>query len=158
MRITEIEDRPTIESTLEFIKAAHEGQSYDGKPYWTHSVGVMKLLPAGSTEDEKMAALLHDTIEDTSVTAVTLRQMGYSNHVVSTVELLSNNVSKPAGVAYLEWIEKVILASGNKSAIKIKFADNKFNHDSKGSGITPEKKKSLQKRYVRSMEILKTGL
>lgn len=157
MRIIEIENQPSVESTLEFIKTAHEGQSYDGEPYWTHCYSVMKLLPAGSTDDEKMAALLHDTIEDTAVTAATLRQMGYSNHVVSTVKLLSNNVSKPAGMTYLEWIEKVILASGNKSAIRIKIADNNSNYNSSGSGITPEKKKSLQKRYKRSMEILKTG-
>ena len=144
MRITEIQKQPTVEETLEFIKQAHEGQSYDHGPYWKHCLGVMNLL-GNVTDDEKLIALLHDTIEDTSVTAADLRTMGYNNHVVSTVELLSNNVSKPAGMTYLEWIEKVILASGNKSAIRVKIADNTFNRDSSGSGITPKKKKGLEK-------------
>ena len=157
MKISEIQNQPTVEETLEFIKQAHAGQSYDHGPYWKHCFGVMNLL-GNATDDEKLIALLHDTIEDTSVTAVDLRAMGYNNHVVSSVELLSNNVSKLPGTTYLEWIEKVILASGNKSAIRVKIADNTFNHDSVGSGITPEKKKGLEKRYVRSMKILKTGL
>lgn len=157
MRITEIQNQPTIAETLEFIKQAHAGQSYDGGPYWKHCFGVMNLLPSGSTDDEKMIALLHDTIEDTSVTATQLRQMGYNNHIVSSVELLSNNVSKPGGMTYLEWIEQVIVASGNRSAMKVKYADNTFNYNSSGKGITAEKKKGLQKRWSRSMEILKTS-
>ncbi len=159
MKIKEIENTsPTLEQTLESIKEAHEGQSYDGQPYWTHCVGVMNLLPANATEDEKHAALLHDIIEDTAVTASKLRQLGYNNHIVSTVELLSNNVSKPNDMSYLDWIENVIATSGNKSAIKIKIADNTFNHDSSGTDITPEKKKRLQKRYKKSMEILGKAL
>ncbi len=158
MKIFEIEIQPTVESTLELIKKAHEGQTYDGKPYWTHCAGVMSLLPAGSTDDEKMIALLHDTIEDTAVTAVDLRKIGYNNHIISTIELLSNNMSKPAGMAYLEWIETVIAASGNKSAIKVKIADNTSNSNASGSGITPDKKKSLNKRYEKSLEILRKAL
>ena len=157
MRLLEIEKQPTLDQTLEFIKSAHEGQSYGGKPYWHHPLGVMNLL-TGATEDEQHAALLHDVIEDTPYTSSDLKAMGYSNTTIKIVELLSNNISRPNGMSYLEWIEKVIIGSGNRSAMKIKYADNKFNHDASGKGISPEKKEGLKKRYAKSMEILKRAM
>lgn len=158
MKITEIENTPpTLEQTLEFIKKAHEGQKYGGKPYWNHPVAVMSLLPASATEDEKHAALLHDTIEDTGTTDADLREMGYNENIITMVKLLSNNVSKPASMTYLEWIEKVIVASGNKGAMRVKYADNKHNLSTTGN-LPPEKQESRTKRYSRSMEIIEKGL
>lgn len=146
-------EQPSLEDTLEFIKKAHDGQSYGGKPYWTHPLAVMKLLPAGSSDDEKTVALMHDVIEDTPITSHDLREMGYGEPVIQAVELLSNNVSKSSEMTYLQWIEQVIAGSGNPIAIKVKYADNKHNL-STTSNLPIDKREGRKKRYTRSMKIL----
>ncbi len=155
LKLIEIQKpRPTIEDTIAFIKEAHEGQSYGGKPYWTHPYGVMKLLPAGSTDDERHAALLHDVLEDTKYNEGDLRERGYSDETIQIVKL----VSKKDNMPYLEWVEKVIVGSGNKGAMRVKYADNKFNHDADDTKIDPKRKESLKARYAKSMEIIQRAL
>src|SRR5450755_2861043 len=70
--------KPTVESTIEFIKSAHAGQvDKAGVAYWHHPVSVMKRLGTDALDDYKLAALLHDVIEDTKYGASDLRAMGY---------------------------------------------------------------------------------
>ena len=150
MKIFEIQTSPSIEDTIDFIKKAHEGQKYGNKPYWTHPYGVMNLLPPGSSEDAKHAALMHDVIEDTPYTAQDLLELGYNRNVITIVELLT----KPKGADYFEYVVGTIIGSGNKDAMRVKFADNKFNHDASGEGLPPGKKEKLMKKYAKSMELL----
>ena len=57
------------EKTIEFIRRAHAGQvDKGGQPYHLHPMAVAELLPPESDEDEYLAALLHDVLEDTDVT------------------------------------------------------------------------------------------
>jgi hypothetical protein len=61
---------------LEFARKAHEGQIRKGTdlPYLTHPIAVSSLvLEYGGAEDQAIAALLHDTIEDCGVTPEELR-------------------------------------------------------------------------------------
>ena len=54
-----------------FATKAHKGQKrkYTGEDYIVHPIAVAELVREnGGTEDQVIAALLHDTIEDTSVT------------------------------------------------------------------------------------------
>ena len=57
---------------LEFAAKAHEGQvrKYTGEPYITHPMAVAEMLLEHGIEFGAMhiAALLHDTVEDTDVT------------------------------------------------------------------------------------------
>lgn len=57
---------------LEFAAKAHEGQvrKYTSEPYITHPMAVAEMLLEHGVESEAMhiAALLHDTVEDTDVT------------------------------------------------------------------------------------------
>ena len=62
----------SIEKALQIAARAHEGQKdKDGQPYILHPLRVMNAV-----EDEpvKVVAVLHDVIEDTSVTADDLRR------------------------------------------------------------------------------------
>jgi hypothetical protein len=64
---------PTVDETIAFIKRAHAGQvDKAGNPYWQHPVSVMGRLGPDATESEKLAALLHDVIEDTDHAAADL--------------------------------------------------------------------------------------
>ncbi len=60
-----------IESAVQYAVFAHAGTKRKGKdrPYILHPVETMTIV-AGMTEDEDViaAAVLHDAVEDTSVT------------------------------------------------------------------------------------------
>ena len=59
-----------IEKAVAFAKKAHEGQlRKSGEPFVNHPLAVKKILEAwGMDEDTIIAGVLHDTVEDTSVT------------------------------------------------------------------------------------------
>jgi GTP pyrophosphokinase len=59
-----------IKKAFELGKSLHEGQTRkSGEPYFIHPMAVAgKLAEAGADEDTIIAALLHDTVEDTPAT------------------------------------------------------------------------------------------
>lgn len=63
------EEMQSIDKAYEIAAKAHEGQKrYSGQPYISHPVAVAKiLLDFGMDYQSVVAALLHDTVEDTSV-------------------------------------------------------------------------------------------
>ena len=65
-----------IDKAIEVATAAHEGQlRKNGEPYITHPLAVQKILEEwGMDEDTVIAGILHDTVEDTSVTLDDIRQ------------------------------------------------------------------------------------
>ena len=68
-----------IRSAYEMARTAHEGQlRKDGSPYVTHCVAAADItVDMGLDEDSIIAALLHDVIEDTSLTHADIaRQFG----------------------------------------------------------------------------------
>ena len=59
-----------IRYATEFATQAHAGQKrkYTGDDYIVHPIAVAKMVSdSGGSEDQIMAAILHDTIEDTDV-------------------------------------------------------------------------------------------
>lgn len=154
MKIVEItEGSPTVESTVEFIKRAHAGQSdHGGKDYWHHPYAVMELLQAPS-EDERMAALLHDVLEDTDYTERDLRDLGYSQSVVDMCSWLNFDHSRYGGKTYMEKIRH-LKDNGPAGSIKIKIADNAHNSDESRGFSDPEKHAGMKKRYERARKIL----
>ena len=66
--------------------------SKSGKPYIGHPVRVMNRVEG---EHERMAAVLHDVIEDTHVTADDLRAAGCPERVVTAVVALSHRSGEP---------------------------------------------------------------
>lgn len=165
----------TIEYTIGLIQELHANQfDWSGKPYWHHPVAVMNLLPEDSSLDRRFVALLHDTIEDTEADESTLLGLGYSEHVVKSVALLSRpdheNVCY-AGVdekahrkntlTYLDGI-RLIASSGNLDAMWVKYCDNKHNSADERTvcleGDLLHKALSMRKRYAKSMSILAEAL
>ncbi len=60
-------DSPKVKQAIEFATKAHEGQKRaSGEPFVTHPIAVAEiLLNWGMDEDTIIAAILHDTVEDT---------------------------------------------------------------------------------------------
>lgn len=91
---------PLIEKALRRAARAHDQQTRKGSdlPYLTHPVGVMYLLLKAGYEDDELiaAALLHDVVEDTSVTLEQLRQE-FPEKVCSWVAELSEKKKDSSG-------------------------------------------------------------
>lgn len=94
---TEKDDRVLVTRAYEFAKRAHEShERFSGEPYITHLVAVaLTLSEMGMGAKTVAAALLHDTIEDTAVTADEIRE-SFGDEVLFLVE----GVTKLGSVRY----------------------------------------------------------
>ena len=149
-KLNTIMNTPNFEDTVRFIQKAHEGQTdKSGEEYWKHPVQVAGIVASllNGNENEQIAALLHDVIEDTRYSYQDLKEMGYPHAVLDIVLWVTR--TKPTGT-YLDWIQDMV-ERGPTGALKVKLADNMSNMR---DGVTD----SLKKRYERSMELLKAGL
>lgn len=74
----------TIEKAIEIASRAHAGQvDKAGAAYVLHPLRVMLAV---TTPFERMAAVLHDTVEDTAVTITELIDEGFPARVVEAIE------------------------------------------------------------------------
>ena len=112
---------PTIAETIAFITRAQAGQvDKDGTAYHLHPIAVMHGLPLDPADEIKIAALLHDVLEDTPVTRDQRAAMGYSIRTLDAVELVT--IKRGDARTYAQKIDALI-ASNNRDAITIKYAD-----------------------------------
>lgn len=105
----------------ELAKAAHRGDfRKDGKtPYFEH---VKEVASRVSGWDVKTVAILHDTIEDTVITAEDLLSVGFPKRIVDAVKALT----KPKDCQdYIGEIRRKVLP--NKLATLVKISDNYAN-------------------------------
>src|SRR5271155_2908668 len=82
-----------IERALQIAVEAHAGQKdKSGLPYAFHPIRVMMRCKSDAA---KIAALLHDVVEDTPVSFDQLSAEGFSEDVLSAVRLLTHDPSVP---------------------------------------------------------------
>lgn len=83
---------PKIIECLRFVEELHHGQ-YDkiGAPYILHPVFVAEQM---DTEKATIVALLHDVIEDTSITLDDLRDKGYSDEIIVAIDALTRRTGE----------------------------------------------------------------
>jgi (p)ppGpp synthase/HD superfamily hydrolase len=73
----------TLERAIEIAARAHAGQvDKAGQPYILHP---LRLMLAVTTESERIAAVLHDVVEDTEWTLEMLRVEGFPETVLGAV-------------------------------------------------------------------------
>jgi (p)ppGpp synthase/HD superfamily hydrolase len=107
----------TLERAIEIAVRAHSGQLYpacDGErgPYVLHLFRVMLAVEGW---EARTAAVLHDVIEDTPVTADDLRAEGIPDHVVEAVVALTH-LEKDTYEDYIEALAPSPLARQVKLA------------------------------------------
>ncbi len=147
-------DLGRIRAAYEMARMAHSGQlRKDGSPYVTHCVAAADIsFDIGLDEDSIIAALLHDLIEDTSLTHEDIaRQFGTA--VADIVE----GVTKLTRVQYTskedeqaENLRKMLMAMAKDiRVILIKIADRLHNMRTMAYQ-TPEKQRS---KSLETMEI-----
>ena len=111
---------PLFERALTLASVRHAGQKdKGGAPYVMH---VIRVMMGVNSSDEKLAALLHDLLEDTETTEKELLEYGFAPHTVELVKLLSRAENED----YMDYIRRL---SVEKSAVLIKLSDLKDNKD-----------------------------
>jgi GTP pyrophosphokinase len=144
-----------IRAAFDFAQASHQGQlRKDGSPFITHPLAVAQILAEELHLDSEsiIAALLHDTIEDTAATHADIARL-FSPTIANLVE----GVSKLTRVHYtskaeeqMENLRKMLMAMAKDiRVILIKISDRLHNMRTM-EYQTPEKQK--QKSYE-TMEI-----
>lgn len=148
---------PSLEETIAFITAAHAGQTdKGGQAYHLHPIAVMNRLPEGADLDLKLAALLHDVLEDTAFDRQHLAAMGYSKRTLDAVEAVTQIDGDPR--SYAEKIDAII-ASGNRDAIQLKLADMSENMDPDRLAALPSDKRAyFLAKYSGPFEALRRAL
>lgn len=105
-----------LEHAIELACKAHRGQEYpvpEREPYVLH---LFRVMLAVDGEAARTAAVLHDVLEDTTLTVEDLLSSGIPRMVVDAVVALTHRPED----SYEEYIERV---ADNELAIKVKLAD-----------------------------------
>lgn len=115
-----------VAKALDFATKAHGNQvrKYTGEPYTNHLVEVMNIVRTVKSDDSMLAAaLLHDTIEDTSVTEADVKKEFGDRIAQLVVEL--TDISKPedGNRATRKAMDRDKLAKVSDDAQTIKLAD-----------------------------------
>ncbi len=125
-------NRPLIQKAYEFAKKAHAGQQrLSGADYLTHLVGVAEILEELHMDSITIAAaLLHDILEDTTVTYDQLKQE-FGEEIANLVEgvtKLSTRKFQDATLRQAESTRKMLVAMAKDvRVILIKLADRTHN-------------------------------
>ena len=137
-----------IEKSLRIALDAYRGQKDKaGNQYILHPLRIMEKM---STDIEKSAAILHDVIEDSDLTADDLINAGIPAAGVEAVTALT----KEDGEDYDDFIQRVKL---NDLARKIKIADIEDNINVLRLGELKDKDLQRVAKYHRSWHALQNG-
>lgn len=121
-----------IDSAYKFAKKAHSGQCrYSGEPYIMHPVAVAKILfELGMDYESLIAALLHDTVEDTETGLDNIRELFGPDvaNLVDGVTKLGKVPLETKEARQAENIRKMFIAmSEDIRVVIIKLADRLHN-------------------------------
>jgi len=117
---------------------AHSRQLYNDEPYVFHPLRVMM---AAETEEERIVAVLHDVIEDSSWTLEDLYWHGASEAIIDAVRHITRRKHQET---YREYILRV---KENDLARRVKLLDlhDNMNH---------APRQSLWERYTKALVVL----
>ena len=138
-----------LEKAIHIAMEAHRGQmDKSGNPYILHPMRVMLM---GKNEKEMICGILHDVIEDSSLSLEMLRNEGIDEQILYVLELLT----KRDGEDYACYIERIMT---NHFAMQIKLYDIEDNMN-RYPALNPTKKDALRyEKYEKYFNIIKEKL
>jgi (p)ppGpp synthase/HD superfamily hydrolase len=132
---------PTLEDAIALAAEAHRGQvDKSGQPYILHPIRVMLRC---QTQAQRIAAVLHDVVEDTGRTLGDLRDLGYPAEILAALD----GLTKRDGESYEAFVER---AAANPIARVVKLADIEDNLDLRRLPGISDKDVERLARYVRA--------
>jgi len=138
----------TLENAISIAIEAHEGDvDKAGSPYILHPLRVMFQM---ETEEEMIAAVLHDVLEDTAISPDHLKEMGFSERVLEALD----SVTKRAGETYEDFVRRT---ASHPIGKKVKLADLRDNMDLSRLERITDKDLERLKKYQNAFKILKSS-
>lgn len=135
-----------LEKALKIATKAHEGQTDKaGAPYIFHPIRVSNRC---STDEERITALLHDTIEDTEVTVEYLLMEGFPRNIVDAILSVTRNENE----SYEDFIKRSRL---NPTGRQVKLHDLEDNMDITRLNELTEKDVYRLNKYLKAYRYLK---
>jgi (p)ppGpp synthase/HD superfamily hydrolase len=146
---------PSLADAISLATRLHEGQlDKVGEAYIGHPTRVMHSVagPAAAAgldvEHAKMAAVLHDVVEDTPITLGELADLGYPPEVVAAVDALSRRDGQSDE-------EYLALVAADPIAVVVKRADMADNGDpTRLARLAPADAQRLALRYAGRRRLL----
>ena len=136
----------TLERAIEIATQAHEGQvDKAGNAYIGHPLRVMAL---GKTEQEKIAGVLHDIVEDTPWTFEMLEAEGFDPEIIAALKCVTK-ISENED--YDDFIERV---KKNPLAVAVKINDLTDNMDIRRLPYLSDKDVKRLKKYLKAYKKL----
>jgi (p)ppGpp synthase/HD superfamily hydrolase len=137
-----------LERAIALAAMAHAGQTdKGGAPYILHPLRLMMRM---QTEEDRIAAVLHDVVEDSEWTIEGLRAEGFAESVLCAVEALTRRKGEP----YEEFVAR---AAQNPLARRVKRADLEDNSDL-GRLLAPtDEDRARAEKYRGAIELLDRG-
>ena len=141
-----------LERAIAFALQKHQGQTDKaGKPYILHP---LRLVVTMTTDDERVAAVLHDVVEDTDATFDDLVTLGVSDETLSALRLLTHDDGDGTEENYFAYIGRI---KGNSIARSVKLADLADNLNVNRLPKITERDAARLSKYLRAKEILLQG-
>ncbi len=136
---------PLTKKALKISFEAHKDQvDKSGIPYVYHPY---ELATNVSTEAEVCVALLHDVVEDTTITFDDLVAAGFNEDIITALRLMTHNDDTP----YFDYVRKI---KGNPIARNVKLADLRHNSTESRLDEITDKDIERQNKYKYAIEIL----
>lgn len=128
--------------------SAHMNQlDKGGMPYVYHPYHLAEQM---DDELSVCTALLHDVVEDTSVTIDDIKNEGFPEEVIEALRLLTHDDSVP----YMEYVRKI---KPNEIARKVKAADLEHNSDLSRLNTVDGAALERVEKYRQAINILRGG-
>jgi len=116
--LTRMKNAGTLDRAIEIAASAHAGQlDKAGQPYILHPLRVMLRV---QSDQERIAAVLHDLLEDTHWRREDLDREGFSPVVLDALDALTRRKDE----SYEDFIERL---TSNAVARRVKLADLEDN-------------------------------
>jgi (p)ppGpp synthase/HD superfamily hydrolase len=139
---------PTLERAIAIAAQAHAGQlDKGGQPYILHPLRVMLRVP---TQPERIAAVLHDVVEDSPVTLADLAAEGFDQEVLDALAALT----KAPGETRVDAAHR---AARHPIARAVKLADNADNSDLSRIAEPTDKDRQRLAEYHQVRKVLLAG-
>ena len=136
---------PETKKAMKLCFAAHKAQKdKSGLPYVFHPFHLAEQM---TDEETTVVALLHDVVEDSPYTFDDLKEMGFSEAVLSALRLLTHGDDTP----YMDYVAAI---KKNPIARAVKLADLRHNSDLSRMDEVTETILARREKYLAAIRLL----
>ena len=127
------------------LEAHKDATDKAGMPYAGH---IMRVMQAGRTNDEKIAGVLHDIVEDTDWTFEALLAEGFPSYIVDALRCVTKLHDDEPYEAFIQRVKS------NPLAVAVKINDLTDNMDIRRLSDLTDKDVQRLRKYLQAYRLL----